>query len=81
VHHPQAIEVVVDERSLTTWAPSGRGRFENHSVLIPADPERPHISTVKFRFESWTNSTRAGADLPPKAARFDRVTLRASQDP
>ena len=51
------------------WVPSGSSGYENYSVRIPPEAERPSISTVTFRFAVGEGSDRYGV-------RFDRVSLR-----
>ena len=73
VNHPQSIEVEVDGRPLGRWNPRADS-FDEYSLRIPPDPQRPEVSTISFRFSRYRQKDSQGQ---PLAAMFDSVTLRS----
>ena len=68
VNDPQVIEVEVDGRSVGRWEPAPN-RYQELSLLIPEDQDRPGISSITFRFARH----RQNDSKRPVSVRFDWI--------
>ena len=70
INDRQVIEVEVDGRSVGRWEPVW-GSYQELSLLIPEDQDRPRISSITFRFARY----RQGGEERPASVKFDRVVI------
>ena len=73
INDPQIVEVEVDGRSVGKWELAW-GSYEELSLLIPEDQDRPQISSITFRF---ARDRRVGAER--LSVKFDRVVIAESR--
>ena len=67
---PQVIEVEVDGRSVGRWEPVS-GEYQEFSLLLPEDDDRPPISSITFHFARYRQTGRG----LPVSVKFDRVVI------
>lgn len=70
---PQMVTVVVDGKVLDKWNVSNNGQWEEHRVGIPADSNRPELSTIEFQFAK--NLQPEKNEKRPLALLFQKIEL------
>ncbi|MBN1277828.1 MAG: sulfatase-like hydrolase/transferase [Deltaproteobacteria bacterium] len=68
----QEVSVIINGSQAGLWQLSSRGGWENHSVLIKADLQRPDISVIEFVFSKWENAPNDPRKL---AVLFESIKL------
>ena len=69
----QSVTVTVDGKEAGNWKNTEFNQWENHNILIPADPSRPTVSFVEFTFSEFLQpDPKEGRHL---ALMFDSTTF------
>ncbi|MEJ2009038.1 MAG: sulfatase-like hydrolase/transferase [Acidobacteriota bacterium] len=72
----QIITVKVDGREVGRWVLSKAWVWEEHSVTLQADANRPQVSVVEFNFSKNLDPNRVGQDKRPLAVLFESLTVK-----
>jgi len=72
---PQIVTIEVDGKQIGNWRLSNRWKWEEHSVIVPPEKNRPKVSVVKFVFSDYLDRPE-GRETRPLAVLFESLTVR-----
>lgn len=76
--NPQIVTIKVDSKEVGTWELTPPWTLEEHSVVIPANENRPDVSVVEFIFSQYRKPER---DSRTMAVAFESITLNDQVPP